>query len=123
MVWIAGGIGITPFLSMARALTIENNSVRPLLLWNVRRPEDFIYLDELKSSTEVVELLDNDDAPWEGRRGRMNTAFFQEVLNEDQLAKGMFFICGPPAMMKAVRESLSSLGVEDPRMLWERFAL
>ncbi len=123
MVWIAGGIGITPFLSMARTLAVEKNPARPLLLWNARRPEDFIYLDELKASAEVVQLLDNQEAEWDGMRGKMTKAFLQGVLTEDHLNRAVFFICGPPAMMAAVRTNLSGLGVDNSRMLWERFAL
>ncbi len=123
MVWIAGGIGITPFLSMARTMALEKSSPRPLLLWNTRRPEDFIYLDELKTSAEVVQLLDNQDAQWDGMRGRMSKEFLQKHLTEAQLSQAEFFICGPPPMMAAVRKNLSALGVEESQMLWERFAL
>ncbi|MGC9311906.1 MAG: ferric reductase-like transmembrane domain-containing protein, partial [Sediminispirochaetaceae bacterium] len=48
MVFIAGGIGITPFLSMLRGMRREHDGRTPLLLWSVRRQSEFIYLDELR---------------------------------------------------------------------------
>jgi len=84
-VWIAGGIGITPFLSMARTLSDEGQSrevQRPLLIWNVRLAEDFIYLNEFEPVAQVVQVLDSRDTSWKGRRGRITKELLEDVLSE-----------------------------------------
>ena len=123
MVWIAGGIGITPFLSMARSLIQEDDAPRPVLLWNARRPEDFIYSDELKKAAELVPVLDGQQEHWDGRRGRISEDLLQDVLSGELIRSAVFFICGPPAMMTAVRGSLARLGVDSSHIMWERFSL
>lgn len=133
MVFIAGGIGITPFLSMIRALKQdaghqqeagpkEQAEVRPLLIWGVRKVTDMVYHDELKQGSELIEIVE-DDETWEGRRGRLDRGTLGEILPDRAVRKAVFFICGPPPMMKSVIGDLKLLGVTGRRIVVERFSL
>ncbi len=123
LVFIAGGIGITPFLSMLRGLRREHDERSPLLLWSVRRKSEFIYLNELQQFADVKPLLSNEDEPWEGVRGVFGYEVLADLVPAEMLERASFFICGPPPMMAAVRDALSRLGVSKQRMHWEQFNL
>jgi len=123
LVFIAGGIGITPFLSMLRGLQREHDGRSPLLLWSVRRKAEFIYLNELKEAADVMPVLTNEDEDWEGVRGVFDQGMLAKLVPKEMLERASFFICGPPPMMAAVRNSLSRMGVPKQRMHWEQFNL
>jgi len=123
LVFIAGGIGITPFLSMIRGLRLEEDPRRPLLLWGVREKSDLIYLKEIEGNAVVVPVLSGQDESWTGERGRFDTELLRKFVSEDKMKSACFFICGPPAMMNTVIRSLLFLGVPKKRIIRERFSL
>ncbi len=122
LVFIAGGIGITPFLSMLRGLDRDAGDRIPLLIWSVRREEDLVYLDELGRNCRAIPVVE-DGANWEGRRGRINTLVLEEAVPEQTLREALFFLCGPPPMMKSVMGDLKKLGVPKKKIIMERFSL
>lgn len=123
LVFIAGGIGITPFLSMLRGMRREHDERSPLLLWSVRRKSEFIYLGELQERSRVLPVLTNEDEDWEGERGMFDYEMLTKLVPNEMLEQASFFICGPPPMMAAVRNSLSRMDVPKQRMHWEQFNL
>jgi len=123
LVFIAGGIGITPFLSMVRGIRLEKNKRKPLLLWSVRAKSDFIYRAELEDGTELVPVLSSQDEDWDGRRGQFGYDLLKDLIPAGTLRTAAFFICGPPAMMRTVRDALRRLGVPKNHLYLERFSL
>lgn len=123
LVFIAGGIGITPFLSMVRAMRHEHQAAsRPLLIWGVRKAADLVYHEELKQGSELIEIVE-DDETWGGRRGRLDRNILGEILPDRAVREAVFLICGPPPMMKSVIGDLKLLGVAGRRIVVERFSL
>jgi predicted ferric reductase len=125
-VFIAGGIGITPFMSMLRYMKDRKMRHRVLLLWANRTEEDILFKEELEAmgrenpSVKIVYVLSRQDS-WQGEKGHVDREKLQKVVRD--FGTAMFFICGPPAMMRSVESALRDLGVPPRRIRMERFAL
>lgn len=132
IVMLAGGIGITPFLSIMRHAT-ETSSARPLLLfYSVRSQDDVPYIDELyrlvnhNPNLHIVLLIDAPGVdkirrPITAINDRLNVEIIQKFVT-DKLADSSFFICGPPPFMKGMSDSLKSLEVRDSCIITEAFS-
>jgi predicted ferric reductase len=116
-IWIAGGIGITPFLSMARSLDASGYEID--LYYATETREQAHFLDEL------YEIADRDPrvrvVPVRkdnlGRLGAEDVCgTMRDLVHKDIL------ICGPPAMMESLGRQFRALGVPDHRIHAERFS-
>jgi predicted ferric reductase len=117
-VWIAGGIGITPFLSMARSLDPGGPEID--LYYCARSAAEAFYLDELQAIAAQrqglrvhARLLDRD--------GLLIPARIADEVGP--LQDAAFFIAGPQAFVAAIRDDLVDRGVPERRLHDERFDL
>ncbi len=128
-VLLAGGIGITPFMSMAREAARQNDPHRIYLFYSNRRPEDTAFLEELTALTKqnanfdliatMVEM-DKSKQPWTGERGFIDAAMLKRHLPE--LNGPIYYIAGPPGMVAAMRDMLAKAGVDEDDIRTEDFA-
>ena len=113
--WIAGGIGITPFLSWARSL---DKSIPADLYYCMPGPEQAHFLDEL------YDIADRHPAfrviPMRKRSLGHLTVSDLEAVNPN-LAQGHVFICGPPVMIDNLTTGLAMRGVPPHRIHSEAF--
>jgi ferredoxin-NADP reductase len=129
-VLLAGGIGITPFVSMARfAATIEaQNSLT--IVHSIRNQDDAPFADELHSLTHGAHnlrvLYTVSDGPTDKLqskqiyRGRISPETLHDAVSGDY--RGVtFFICGPPPFMKSVTAMLQKQGVANNNIITEAF--
>jgi predicted ferric reductase len=128
-VFIAGGIGITPFMSMLRHMAHSKAEVPVLLLYANRTEEDITFREELDRIARgkaprltVVHVLESPPAGWQHETGRIGRELLERRLDGNLKGKA-FYICGPPPMMKAVTDVLRLLGVPRRHVHWERFEL
>jgi predicted ferric reductase len=128
-VFIAGGIGITPFMSMLRHMRSTGSEDRVFLLYANRSREDIAFREELEAIAreahprlEVVHVLERPPADWGGEVGRVGPELIERRLG-GSIADRAFYVCGPPRMMESVLGSLRRLGVPRRRLHSERFAL
>jgi len=127
-VFLAGGIGITPFLAMARDAAHRRLPHRIYLFYGNRRPEDAAFLQELTELTRVnpghrfIPLMSEQEKsarPWSGEKGFVDRVVLQRYLPD--LHAPIYYFAGPPAMANAMQQMLSGAGVHDDDMRSEEF--
>lgn len=122
---IGGGVGITPMMSAARYLTDTGWPGPVHLLLGFRTPADYIFRDEIAAlqarnpNLRVTVTMSGPDASWSGRQGRIDAALLAETLAG--IAYERAHICGPPAMMHAVKSALLELGMGGTQIRTEAF--
>lgn len=124
-VFIAGGIGAAPIMSMLRTLA-DRNDQRPLLFIDGNnRGDDMLFRQELEElqtrlQLRVMHILKEPPADWQGETGFITKALLQKVLPENKQALE-YFLCGPKAMSNAVQKGLYELQVPMGRIHFELF--
>lgn len=128
-VFIAGGIGITPIMSMLRHMRDTGKAVDALLLYGNRTEKDIVFREELAEieasavpHLKVVHILSSPEDGWRGETGHVDTEKLRRLIKFES-PKTVFYICAPPGMTKKVVEGLRSLGVPYGRMHTEQFSL
>lgn len=126
VVMIAGGIGITPMMSVIRSLTDRAWAGDIYLLYSVRTRRDIAFADELAylkarhPRLHVVITLTNDpDVQWDGARGQITAEMIAAAV--PNFARGPVMMCGPDPMMKAMRQLLVGMGIPDAEINEEQF--
>jgi ferredoxin-NADP reductase len=117
MVWIAGGIGITPFRSMAKYLTDKKEKRDVVLLFSNKTPKDIVYKDILDSAEKdcglktfyIVNDLAGDSLLPNMKVGMINSELIEEIIPDFRYRK--FYISGPHGMVTAFEDTLQKLGV------------
>jgi len=125
--FIAGGVGITPMMSMLRTLK-DRNDPRPITLIYANKDWDQIMfrdeLDEMQKSPslQVVHVLDKPPEDWNGSTGFITKELLSQHLAEATTKNVVeIFVCGPIPMMTAVEKHLDDLKVWPGDVHSERF--
>lgn len=128
VVFIAGGIGITPFISILRQAAHDRLPQRMVLLYSNRRPEDAAFLADLQAIGQrlegftLVATMTQPDASrrqWAGETGAIDAAMLGRVAGE--LQEPIYYLAGPPAMVESMHTTLNQVGVEDDDIRSEGF--
>jgi ferredoxin-NADP reductase len=116
-IFIAGGAGITPFLSIFRHLQAMNKIAGNKLIFANKTRADIIEKDELENmlGNSFINIL-SDEAVNGYAHGYITRDFLQQ--NIESFDK-MFYVCGPPQMMDAVQRYLTELGVTNNSVVVE----
>jgi predicted ferric reductase len=126
-VLIAGGVGITPMLSMIRTLA-DRGDERPVLLVVAGRTADDLlhradgeHLGE-RLDLHVVEILEEPPDEWDGEVGRFTAAVLERALPQRRSKQVVdYFVCGPGPMVAAATEIIGDRGVPSRRIHTELF--
>ncbi|TKI06116.1 ferredoxin reductase family protein [Martelella alba] len=124
-VLVAGGIGITPMMSILRTFADRGDPRPILLLYGNQDWESVIFREELdmlrsRLNLNVVHVLSRPHESWTGERGFINAELFRRHL-PPPFDKHEYFICGPDPMMDAIELALADLAVPMSRYHTERY--
>lgn len=127
-VFIAGGIGITPFVSILRQAAKDRLPHQLLLLYSNRRPEDAAFLEELQQLERenrrfrliaTMTEMAKSSRPWQGETGLIGEALLKKAAAG--LPHPVYYVVGPPAMVEAMRATLKRAGIDDDDLRSEEF--
>ncbi|HEY2205233.1 MAG TPA: ferric reductase-like transmembrane domain-containing protein [Pseudonocardia sp.] len=127
LVLVAAGVGITPMISMLRALAFRGDGRPVLLISGARTLDELLFRDELRSlgdrlDLSVVEVLSRPPDGWTGHSGRIDKVLLREVLPERSgRQKIEYFICGPSPMVTDVTAALRELRIDPAHVHTEQF--
>ncbi len=113
IVFIAGGIGVTPFHSMIHWLVDANEKRDIALLYSARTPSEFIAQDLFTKAealgVKTTYTISEDDPSWKGPKGLIDDAFIKQHVPDWQ--KRLFYVSGPEPMVAAFMGMLTKMGV------------
>ncbi len=127
-VFLAGGIGITPFRSIVRQAAQDRLPHRLFLFYANRRPEDAAFLDELVDLAKInhnycviaaMSEMERSHRKWGGETGFVTPAMLGRYL--PGLQGPIYYVAGPPAMVTAMRDMLVGAGVDEDDVRTEEF--
>lgn len=124
LVFLGGGIGITPFRDMIKYATDKKLPIKLTLIYSNRIPAEICYREEWplfekqNPNLKVVHTI-TDDSLWNGRKGRINEQMIREFC--DDLQNTIFYSCGPPAMVEGLSQLLKSMNVPQQNIKIEKF--
>ena len=128
---IGGGAGMAPLKSMAVHLLKNRDWQGKVRFWyGARNQQEILYRETFETLAKEHENFEwqvalseaIDDLQWQGHRGLIHQAIFEEVLkNHSMIQECEFYVCGPPSMLAATRKMLRQLGVADQRVRFEDF--
>lgn len=128
-VFLAGGIGITPFLSIVSQADHDQSPHKLYLFYANRRPEDTAFLDLLDGLEKTnrnfrliatMSQLSQSKQKWSGERGWIDKAMLARHLHG--LIGPIYYVAGPPAMVAAMRQMLTVSGISEDDVRSEDFA-
>jgi ferredoxin-NADP reductase len=127
-VFLAGGIGIAPFLSMLSYATEEKLRHPIVLFYANRYLEDAAFIDALwkleranprfRFVPTLTRAANNNG--WKGQTGRISSEML--FTHVGALRGSIYYIAGPPTMVAAARRTLSEVGVDEDDIRTEEFA-
>jgi ferredoxin-NADP reductase len=129
LVFLAGGIGITPFRSMCLYAADARTDHAVTLFYSSKTPEETPFLQDLQrvgdrhgrvSVVVTMTRAPEDPEAWSGLRGRLTADIVKARCPVWE--KASYYIAGPPAMADAMKETLNSLGIPADRVKVELFS-
>ena len=128
-VFLAGGIGITPFRSIAFAAAREHLPHRIFLFYSNRRPEDAPFLAELQTLEKenpnctliaTMTEMEKSHRSWHGETGLIDKEMLARYLKDAM--SPVYYIAGPPEMVKGLHMIINESGVDEVDIRTEEFS-
>lgn len=127
-VFLAGGVGITPFISASKYAADKHLNNKITLLYSSRYVKEILFYDDIKQIAAAnpnfsTKIAITNESVSEGTIHCENCRISKEIISAsiDSVANKDFFLCGPAPFMKAMEENLAVLGVSKNKIHQEAF--
>ena len=130
LVFIAGGIGITPFMSIIRTLLATKDKIPIMLLYSATTSSSMPFINELIELSKkypnfklIPFISKKEDKPLDITvvNGRIEKSHIEKIVKKDYLTN-TYFICGPKLFTEKMISNLESLGISEERIVTESFS-
>lgn len=130
VVLVAGGVGITPMLSILRYFRKNEKDRKTVLFWGMNSSSELILPDEFAAFQHemrnfmLVPVISR-EPDYKGEKGYITADIMERVLNNNniRLDEAQYFICGPAVMQKLVISGLKAKGIGKRSIRFESFSL
>lgn len=122
LVFLAGGSGIAPAMTMIRDIADHNKTQSFHLIYLSSYENDVIFEKELAALEaehhflKIDTLISRPTPDYKGRSGRLTSKTLKQLLGEASLNEKMYFICGPTPFNNACKQQLNDLNVKSRRI-------
>jgi propane monooxygenase reductase subunit len=126
LVFVGGGAGMAPILSVLRSLAERDPARKATFYYGARALRDLCFVDELAQLAQLLPAFRYVPAlsepvpgePWDGEVG-----FVTDVVrkHETDLRRADAYVCGPPPMVEAAVDVLTDLGAKEGRIFYDKF--
>ena len=126
IVFLIGGIGITPARSMIAGVVARGEQRKLFLFYSNRTPSEAAYLEDFVRWATMIDLkfiptiTDSGDPTWKYERGRIGASMLERNLLG--VLRPLFYIAGPPDMVLSAWQMLHMMGVADEDITTEEFS-
>ena len=135
-VFLSGGIGVTPFRSMIKYATDKQLPLKIVMFDSNRNRDNILFKKEFddwankNKNLKIIYTISEDEQQqsssptndWKGEYGRIDKAMILKYLDTNMINNSIFYICGPPSMLKAMQSLLQdNLEIPKERIKVEEF--
>jgi ferredoxin-NADP reductase len=123
---LAGGIGITPLMSISKYCTDMRLKTKVTLLYGCRTESDIAFRQELETmqqqnpNLKIVFTINEATSGWKGATGLINADMVKKEIPDYK--ETMFYTCGPPPMVEVMEKLVESLGLPKSQLKREYFS-
>ncbi len=116
VVWIAGGIGITPFRAMIMDMSFKKIDPNITLIY-ANKTEEIVFKDmfghylNTHNNFKAIYVVENPSQSWKGQTGKISSDLIKKFVPNFNQDPPMFYVSGPEPMVESIGELLKSLGV------------
>lgn len=127
-VFIAGGIGVTPFRSMIKYAIDKGLDTKINLIYSCSTVEEIAFKEEFEEWAKnwpniklaiTVSHPEESKAKWKGLTGRIDSQMIKK--QSENLSDPTYWLCGPPQMIDAIEDSMSKMHITDDKLRTEKF--
>lgn len=122
-VFIAGGIGVTPFRSIIKNLIDEKEKMDIVLFYVCSDPSEFVYKDVFESAKQngvkTIYICSHPPQGWKGKSGRIDGKMIKDEVPE--FANRIYYLSGPNAMVNSYKKMLKELGIKHTKIVTDYF--